>query len=414
VLATAKASLWADGLRIYEVDGLSARLVEGEPARTGRETLSLERQPWLADHRPTYTVPALPMMGVLGLLGGLAQESAEQRFPLVVEDLALSRWITVGEAPVALDARAEPRGAGRFALALDVDGARVAQGRARVGGAIGVDPARPALGGAAAAEGGAAPIADLYGNGALFHGPRFLLLTDVIRSTSSARADLDVSKAFDPDAELDVGLLDALLHAIPHDAPELWFGAAAAGKVAYPQTIERLVIRRPRPRSGSLAVSARPLGASADGRFVRVAIRAEDGDGVWLDLTLREALMPKGPLGRLAPADRRAFLAEGRFVPGAGLSDAVDGETRLALADVRASDWLPGTLAAAYALTGRPADAPREIAVKEHAARAWRVHPKQVAATNDEARFETRRLLVDAAFDGERQLWRVRSREGSA
>jgi hypothetical protein len=222
-----------------------------------------------------------------------------------------------------------------------------------------------------------------------------------------------MTRAFDACAELDVGLLDALLHVIPHDSPQLWFGGAAAGFAAYPNTIERLVIHRPRPRVGVLSVTARPLDAAPRGRFVRIEVSAEGTNGVWLDLTLREVLMPKGPLGALSPADRRAFLAEGRFVPGAGLSRVEGEDTLLAIADVRASDWLPGTLAAAYGLAGA-ADAARAIAIKEHAARVFAVHPWTVAVDGDVARSGGRELAVTAAFDTAAQAWRISTRKVSS
>jgi acyl transferase domain-containing protein/3-hydroxymyristoyl/3-hydroxydecanoyl-(acyl carrier protein) dehydratase len=398
VLATAKASLWVDGLRIYEADGLSARIVEGEPARTRVETLSLALQPWLADHRPTLTLPALPMAGALAQVGGLVLEGAAP-YPLIVEDFALKRWIVVEDEPVALATRATPRGAGRFDLTLAADGLLAGAGRARVGGPAPPTEVWPALD-------NLAPVDDLYANGALFHGPRFHLLTDVRRSASGAEACLDVARAFDPDSELDVGLLDALLHAIPHDAPELWFGRAAEGFAAYPHTIERLTVHRPRPRQGVLTVRARPLDGG-DARSVRLAVRAEDADGPWIDLVLREALMPKGPLGLLPPAERRGFLAEGRAVEGAGLARADGVETVLLLADVAASDWLPGTLARAYRLAGASADAAREIATKEHAARAWGVHPREVTVDGDAATCGARRLRVDARLDRDARAWRI-------
>jgi predicted GNAT family N-acyltransferase len=406
VLATAKASLWVDGLRIYEADGLSVRILEGEPPRVRHETLSLDRQPWLADHRPTYTLPALPMAAALAIVGGLAQGAAPEPFPLLIEDFALKRWIVVGEDPVTLEARAAPRGAGRFDLALAAGGAPAGAGRARVGGLAPESDIWPSLD-------GLPPLDDLYAGGALFHGPRFHLLANVRRSPLGATATLELSRAFDPEAELDVGLLDALLHAIPHDAPELWFGMEAQGFAAYPHTVERLVAHRSRPRAGSMTLLARPLEQAAGGRTVRIAVRAKDTDGPWLDLVLREILLPKGQLGRLAPADRRGFLAEGRVVPAAGLSRTDGAETVLALAEVAASDWLPGTLAHAYRLTGAPADAAREIAAKEHAARAWSVHPRDVAVGGGEAKCGRCRMHVEARLDPAARAWRVATASSS-
>jgi hypothetical protein len=140
---------------------------------------------------------------------------------------------------------------------------------------------------------------------------------------------------------------------------------------------------------------------------VRAAIRTEDADGVWLEMTLREILMPKGPLGALPPGPRRAFLAAGAYVRGAGLSTRDEDATLLRLADVRASDWLPGTLKTAYDLRGLPADAPREIAIKEHAARAWRMHPRDATVEGDAVHAGNRSMRVSATFDPKSQAWRI-------
>lgn len=406
LLATAKASLWADGLRIYEAAGLAVRIVEADAPRERRTILSLANQPWLGDHRPTYVLPALPMAGAIQLAAEPLLSKETAAFPILIEDFALTRWIVVAEdAEVSLAAVASPRGERRFDLSLSIDGAQAAGGRATLGVDVAPEAAWPE-------PADAAPVADLYDSGSLFHGPAFHLVTDLVRSPDGACARLDASRAFDPDAVLDAGLLDALLHVIPHDAPEFWFGSSAKGFAAYPNLIERLIVHRSRPRSGALTVRARPLsGDPAKPRLVRVAIRAEDSDGVWLEMTLREILMPNGPLGALPPGPRRAFLADGAYVRGAGLSTRDETATVLSLADVRGSDWLPGTLRAVYDLRGKPADAAREIAIKEHAARAWRLHPRAVTVDGDAARAGQRLLRSSATFDQKSQAWRIETIE---
>jgi acyl transferase domain-containing protein/3-hydroxymyristoyl/3-hydroxydecanoyl-(acyl carrier protein) dehydratase len=402
LLATAKASLWADGLRIYEATGLTVRIVESDGPRERRTMLSLGKQPWLADHRPTYVLPALPMMGAVQLAAEPLLQGEASALPLLIEDFALTRWIVVGEdAEVAFTSSARPREGRRFELTLTVDGAQAGGGKATLDADTPPEDVWPE-------PTNAEFVADLYESGSLFHGPAFHLLADLVRGQDDARATLDATKAFDPKAELDIGLLDALLHAIPHDAPESWFGPGAQGFAAYPNLVERLIVHRPRPKTGALTVRARPLpGDPAKPRLVRVAIRAEDADGVWLEMTLREILMPKGPLGALPPGPRRAFLAEGAYVRGAGLSRLDEGATVLTLADVGGSDWLPGTLKAVYDLRGAPADVPREIAIKEHAARAWRIHPRGVTVGENEARAGGRSMRVTAAFDPKTQSWRI-------
>jgi 3-hydroxymyristoyl/3-hydroxydecanoyl-(acyl carrier protein) dehydratase len=81
--AVADTSLWVDGKRIYEASNLGMRIVSGatpgpgQGAKSETETTVLDPQvdTWLGDHRPTWTVPALPMMSMVDLL---AQGAAGQ------------------------------------------------------------------------------------------------------------------------------------------------------------------------------------------------------------------------------------------------------------------------------------------------------------------------------------------------
>jgi hypothetical protein len=110
---------------------------------------------------------------------------------------------------------------------------------------------------------------------------------------------------------------------------------------------------------------------------------------VWAELEIVEMLLPKGPLGTVEPSARRAFLAEGQYVEGVALSQFDGAATRLDAAQVKASDWLPGTVAAIYGVAPRSSGASaagldevsalvRQVAIREHAARQLKVHPRLV------------------------------------
>jgi 1-acyl-sn-glycerol-3-phosphate acyltransferase len=218
---------------------------------------------------------------------------------------------------------------------------------------------------------------DPYESGTLFHGPSFQLLRSLALAPGASTSILDAAGGGAPRGLLREALLDALTHGIPHDRLCDWSPEIPGDQVAYPHRIVSLRLFAALPASGEVRCETRFAGFDDGARFPRFRIQAIAAGRVLATLDLVEVLFPKGALGAASPRGRRAFLRDWTFVPGLRLSCEENGTTRLADADVRASDWLPGTLAQAYAAEG---DLPLQIAVKEHVAARAAVHPSSVAA----------------------------------
>ncbi|MEL6184059.1 MAG: hypothetical protein AAFU79_05490, partial [Myxococcota bacterium] len=93
----ARGSLWVDGKRIYEASGLSVELVPRGPEdgphddEEGETEFRFEPEgadAWLQDHRPTWTVPAVPMMVLVDRLATLAGGP-----PVRLEGVRLRGWV---------------------------------------------------------------------------------------------------------------------------------------------------------------------------------------------------------------------------------------------------------------------------------------------------------------------------------
>ena len=130
-----------------------------------------------------------------------------------------------------------------------------------------------------------------------------------------------------------------------------------------------------------------------------IHVQIINGDEVWAEFELVETLFPKGPLGQADPVARRTFLYEKQFVPGLTLSSFAAGATSVDVADVKASDWLAGTVASIYAPEYATAvlDADQLaqlVAIKEHVAKQWQVHPAHLTVAVREAQGDN---LLDAA-----------------
>lgn len=383
--------LWADSLRIYQTIGLGVRVVDGPPAATlgpppakTDKDLGLSCRPkkaapstsfvldpavdtWLQDHRPTWTVPALPAMSMADQLIG----ASGLKPPVKITDLTIHRWLPV-PGPVRL--RTVPTEQGGWRLEAWREASRADLSRfepvctATIGPAGEPSAIWPPL------EGDAAE--DPYAAAHLFHGPAFRYLTQLVISEQGSSAILLPASGNVPAGATHQGLLDALTHAIPHDRLNLWFPEIGPDQVAYPYRIPKLEIYGPAPTM-PLRVEIRPL-PTEDARFPRMAFQAILLDRVWAEGELVEICMPKGPIGSADPLARRAFLEDREWVYQLGLASFSDETATVRASAVTASNWLPGTLEHAYDL--RTKNHVEEIAIKDLIGQLACVHPSAVDA----------------------------------
>lgn len=350
ILVKADGHLWVDGKRIYSLTNLGMRVVPGEPP--ARPALRFVEVAAPVDHRPTFTLPALPMMTMAMLALAAGGGSG------LVDGVAL-RWFTF------------PAGARPVAMRVEGDRVTLAAPRTIAGHPEAGEPffharmARPGPTGAPPPLRDPEPGEDgatLYASGRLFHGPTFQAVERVV-----ARGRDGATLLLRP-APPDV-LLDAATHGVPHDALETWAPELPAGHVAYPSRLRRLALHGA-PPVGPVRAEVRLLGVE-QGRPV-IAAWLYEGERLAAHFELEEVLLPKGRLGEADPRARRAFLT-GTAVPGLSLA-RLDGDTAtLTAAEARASDWLPGTLEAVY---GTPS--PAGIAARELEGARLGVHPRWI------------------------------------
>ncbi len=374
--AIAKAALYVDGMRIYEAKNLGMRLVEGSPA-DGGDVIDPEKQRWLQDHRPTFTVPALPMMSMVDRMaaGALAQRPTQK--VVAIDDVSIARWLPLPDSVrVRTDVICQTDGRYRCELLAWRQAGRSELSRFEVVAHATITVADAYDDAAAPPATLAAPeVEDPYRSGALFHGPAFHLLQSLRRSDKGASAELSAESVI-PVGTLNQGLLDAATHLIPHDALEQWCSEISPGQVAYPYRISGMRVHGATPTTGTVRCEARFAGFDGDFRFPVITLALVVDERLWAELRLTEILLPKGPLGSAPPAHRRKFLRDREPVPGLSLSRRHDDTTRLNAAEVRTSNWLPGTLESLYRCEAEP----EVIAVKEHVAATLKVHPCHVDA----------------------------------
>ena len=370
-----EAHLWVDGKRIYSAWNLGMRLVDGPVPKLGGDTSDVSRKspsigtsritnvsvPVPVDHCPTYVLPALPAMTMV-MLALSATGGAGLR------EATVTRWLTFPEGPRSVTAT--------------VTGDRVVLGAPEPFFTATVAAPEPPLDLPALRNPVPGPDgAELYASGDLFHGPAFHVVERVV-----ARGDNGATLLLKP-APPDV-LLDGITHGIPHDHLERWCPEIAPGQVGYPSRIERLSLYGAPPARSVRAeirfmglVSGRPL----------IAANLYDGDAPIVSVTFLEVLLPKGRIGDAPAALRRDFL-RGRAGTGVSLSRVDGDEARLTAAEVRSSDWLPGTVQRVFGSTD-----PTVIAAKEAAGARLGLHPRDVQVADGRA-WDTHRPLRGIRF----------------
>ncbi len=404
----AAASLWVDGLRIYEAAPVAMRIV-ADPARAhapGDERLNPAVDSWLNDHCPTWTIPALAMMSMADRLAAGAARRAPGRKVIGLRNLRVHRWLAFGQGnngqPVDGQPGAQtirvvgaPYGSDSVSMQLlNWDAGRslyttVASGEVVVGEHWQLAPAAWPPPADAQVE------PDPYAAGVLFHGPAYHLLAELRLGAGGASYWLDLDASGVPLGLLNQGLLDAATHGIPHDALWRWSDEIGRDVAAYPVAIPSAAFYGPAPTQGRVRCEGRFGGfRGGDRQFPLVHLQIICDDKVWAEVTLVEMLLPKGPLGQADPLARRAFLHDRLYTPGLSLSQFDGIATTLSVAQVQASDWLPGTVAAIYGLeAAAPAQLAQAVAIRDHAAQRLHVHPSEIVVQMADA--------PDGDLDGE-------------
>ena len=375
----ADAALWVDGKCIYNAKNFGMRIVASSETPDGEELLDPSLDTWLDDHRPTWTLPALPLMSMVDRMAARAQ--GRDSF----SDVRVHRWLVFPGGPVRL--RTDVREEGER-LAITLSAWRESKNAA-------LSRFEPVATGYAsrAPQGETLPepwpplddgelIASPYDAGSLFHGPAFQMLRSLRLGPNGASAVLDAAADAVPPGTLRQGLLDGVTHAIPHDAFSRWSADIPDDQVAYPHAIPHLRFYGPLPSQGDVRIEVRFAGFDGDPRRPMVDAQIIAAGRVLAELRLVEILLPKGPIGMASPEARRAFLRDRIYVPGVGLAQHEAADTRLELAAVQQSDWLPGNVARIY---GTRADVPllEQVAIKEHVARRAEVHPADIRVADD-------------------------------
>lgn len=295
---------------------LDSFTVDGS-AGTGRLRLDPARFPWLADHCPTVTAPALPM----AFAAEIAAEAALLLRPgskvIGLPLLEAEKWIHTGEGPIDLLVAAVVEGEHvAVSLAVHVDNARfpkLSGPKIHMKAVVQLGAQYPAAPAISEALPDGQPVQmgveEYYSGGLTFHGPSLQGMVDLgTRSPTGAVATFHTR----PDAELngeglgfvlDPLLLDTATHPMVSGEPELWSSEVGPGHLAYPVKAEGMRFYGPRPQG---EVRCRLDLRHADAHTLCFDVALIGSEGTWCSFRWTEALVPGGPvLGHPTPIRKR-------------------------------------------------------------------------------------------------------------
>ncbi|MCZ4299361.1 beta-ketoacyl synthase N-terminal-like domain-containing protein [Henriciella marina] len=398
--------LWVDGLKIYEMRELSVRICTAHAPSLHRHCtmFSAGNDGWLQSHRPTHTLPSLPLLAQAGMALRQARAAGFEGYPIELKTFSPRRWGSLSGDGLSVETRVTPDGEtklrGRDALSDDATWYEISAGKISQP----VRGPKPKL----VPRKHGKKRGDPYASGDLFHGPAMQSIISIRRDKTGFEAVLNLAAATNPGDPFDPVILDGLVHGPPHETPEEWF-KGAENTAIYPVRLERLTVLHDLPESGKLTVRGRPQTRLEGSEDLPVLIEAylEDGS-LWARLDLVEKAYPKGKLGALNPLARKAFLTGRSDEVVAPLSWEQSGRSLVSPAAVMACDWLPGTVAAAWGLEGLTgADLIKGVAVKEFFARKWQVHPQKLTLDPPFVIGPNTRSRYDLSFDKTARAWSV-------
>jgi hypothetical protein len=371
---------------------------------------------WVADHRPSHTVPVMPMTGMVDLLAGASLAFVRGAYPpapsapewVVVggDELRAHGWLVCDEpmnlrtVVKTMRGRASNRleevetQATLFELPAGAEPRKVASGRVRLARRY----PKPPRAWSPLADGKPSPTP--YESGAIGHGPALQLIKRIAYGSRGASAELDAAGGSAPVGTLHQALLDGALQAIPHDELDRWSDKIGPDHVGVPvRTTARFF--GPPPTSGIVRLELRFVGFDSGAALPTFGIQLIAPDGrVWAALRHVELLVPTGPQTSHR-AQRVPFLVEKKYVEGAALSRFFADRSVLADADVKRMDWIPGSVAHVYGFDRHAPIDNRAIAVKDYVSNQLHVHPAHVAVSGlAGAAAGAEKVRAEGSYDG--------------
>jgi 3-hydroxymyristoyl/3-hydroxydecanoyl-(acyl carrier protein) dehydratase len=388
VTVTASASLWIDGVCIYQIASISVRLVSDSqsPLTSYRKAIHLSpgKDPWLLDHRPNLITPVVPMMTVMDTMACAVHEMNPERVVTAVHGVTLTRWL-VADTSLVLRVLSECDGQ-RYATRMELATSKVPDGfnwEQVAGCSVETAETYPDPPPEFSPLQNAHTVPVVYETQEGFHGPSFHLSRSLRYGDRGASAILDAGGGAVPVGVLHPALLDNLYHSVPLHAVDTWLPEVKPGFLSLPSRIDSLGLYATTPLSGPVRCEVRFDDYEAGSRFHSMRAQFLVEDHVWAEIRLTNFLIDASLLMSVKPRLRWDYLRYGKFVPNIPFSERTPGLTVLSYKQLTSLDWIPGSVARFYDIQGDPSRVARVSAIKDHIAARAEVNPAFIGISED-------------------------------
>ncbi|MCH9769351.1 MAG: polyketide synthase dehydratase domain-containing protein [Gammaproteobacteria bacterium] len=379
----ADASLWINGVCIYSANDLSYQINNAPPNghRFSREvTLDQEKQPWLKDHCPTYTLPVLPMMSIVDQVVDFVSDYFPNQKVIAIRQLKLLSWIIVNPS-VKLKQQLTVVNSKEVQVELFIinDSTQLAaQGMVEIADQY---PASPKT---FTPLDNLHPSTDPYQAKNLFHGPSFHIIKSLATCKHGSSSILSTKTTADFGATHQV-LLDGIPQSFPRHDLSVWSKHANAQHRCFPSHIESIEFFTDLPRHGDVNCELRYRGDwqnKIDRIHCQAQLQAAGKTSIQIDYVEKLFSLPEN-LQQLTSTEIARYITEKKYFPKATLATQLDNCCELSLTTVLRGDWLPGTLATIYGATGDLLSVTKEICIKDYFCHKHQVHPHAINITAD-------------------------------
>lgn len=385
VYAIANGALWVDGKRIYEAKNLSLRITSKAKQKESvshfvREHIHVDPQlaPWIQDHCPTYLIPTLPIMGALHYMTNSARKYFPNKKLVTINNIKMSRWMIMENS---LDIFAKVNFKNRENIEISLATNLQEQEKIFANCALHFAdnyPHQPRLPDELINK---MNIQDPYFN--LFHGKSLQIVQSIVQGSNGASSVIHIADLPKMDGLFHPILLDATMHSIPSDNLTRWTNEIGEDQVGYPSIISQMICYDQPPKVDTVTCEVRFAGFHQSKRFPQFDVTVIAKNKIWIAYRVIYALFSKGPLNKISPEHRRAFLQYKKFVPGIALSTVSADHSYLSIKTVKSNDWLPGSVAALFEVSGDWATMTKHILIKEHFAAILKEHPATITVHNE-------------------------------